>query len=177
MVYYLHGKTLEEIPSTVLPETLYPDLHDLRNYAITYVYPNGEVEQVLRTVNLRFHVQAIQELHQKSKYLPLFISKKDSQEREHYASDEKLVKENILTIYYVPSYKDFEYEEQYGLFYLPEILSVSQRIFLKMNLKYIEVFPDLVIGQYNSLTDNVESVCEFDKEKGLTLLRKMTSIL
>lgn len=51
MVYYLHGKTLEEIPSTVLPETLYPDLHDLRNYAITYVYPNGEVEQVLRTVN------------------------------------------------------------------------------------------------------------------------------
>ena len=82
-----------------------------------------------------------------------------------------------MTIYYVPSYKDFEYEEQYGLFYLPEILSVSQRIFLKMNLKYIEVFPDLVIGQYNSLTDNVESVCEFDKEKGLTLLRKMTSIL
>lgn len=172
MVYYLHGKTLEEIPSTVLPETLYPDLHDLRNYAVTYVYPNGEVEQVLRTVNLRFHVQAIQELHQKSKYLPLFISKKDSREREHYASDEKLVKENILIIYYVPSYSDLNLEEQYGLFYLPEKLTANQETFLSAEMNYIAAFPDLVIGQYNSSTNNVESICEFDKEEGLKILKE-----
>ena len=98
MLYYLHGKTLVQIPSNVVAATLYPDKNDLRNYAITYVYPNGEIEQVLRTANLRFHVQAIQELHRTSKYLSLLLSKKESQEREHYASDEKLVKENILTV-------------------------------------------------------------------------------
>ena len=173
MVYYLHGKTLEEIPSTVLPETLYPDLHDLRNYAITYVYPNGEVEQVLRTVNLRFHTQAIQGLHQKSKLLSLFLSKKESQEREHYASDEELVKANILAIYYVPPYLDVNLEEQYGLFYLPEKLTNDQESFLINKKMYIEAFPDLVIGQYNSSTRNVESRCEFDKEKGLKILKEL----
>ena len=177
MLYYLHGKTLEQIPSNVLPETLYPDKNDLRNYAITYVYPNGEIEQVLRTANLRFHVQAIQELHRTSKYLSLLLSKKESQEREHYASDEKLVKENILTIYYVPPYLDVNLEEQYGLFYLPEKLKNHQKSFLINTMKYIEVFPDLVIGQYNSATQNVESVSEFDKEEGIKLLRKITDIL
>ena len=165
-------ETLEEIPSTVSPDTLYTDLHDLRNYAITYVYPNGEVEQVLRTVNLRFHTQAIQGLHQKSKLLSLFLSKKESQEREHYASDEELVKANILAIYYVPPYLDVNLEEQYGLFYLPEKLTANQETFLSAEMNYIEAFPDLVIGQYNSSTNNVESICEFDKEEGLKILKE-----
>lgn len=173
MMYYLRGKTLEKILSSVLPETIYPDEYDLRNYAITYVYPNGDTDQVLRTVNLLFHIQAIHELHEKSKSLSIFLSKKDSQEQKHYMSDEKLVKENIMAIYYIPSYPDTDFESQYGLFYLPEKLSINQEKFLSVEMKYIEAFPDLVLAQYSSLTGIVESRSEFDKKEGIKFLKSL----
>ena len=72
----------------------------------------------------------------------------------------------------MPSYSDLNLEEQYGLFYLPEKLTANQETFLSAEMNYIAAFPDLVIGQYNSSTNNVESICEFDKEEGLKILKE-----
>ena len=173
MIYYLHGTVLERIPSGVVPDLLYPDINDSRNYAIIYVYPNGDTEQILRSSNLLFHVQAFKLLYSKSKYFPLFLTKKDVKEREHFDMDEKLAKNGVMTLYYIPP--NFDVEDEYGILYLPENPTDLQKDFLREKMLYFHAYPDFVIGQYNSLTDSILEICSFDKEEALKILNQIIS--
>ena len=171
MTYYLRGTTLEDLPSGVVPDLVYPDINDLRNYAIIYTYPNGDTEQILRTSNLRFHIQAFKLLYSKSKYFPLFLSKKDVKEREHVEMDEKLVQNGVMVLYYIPP--NFDVEEEYGLLYLPENPTDIQKDFIRKKMLYFEAYPDFAIGQYDSSLEAILEICSFDKEEALRLLKQM----
>ena len=127
----------------------YFDPLDLRNFAFSYVYENGEVEQVLRTLDLKQHILGIQKLYLKSKKLKHYVSSKQIQAVDHYPTDVFLAKKRVLSIYcFNSSTRDSSI--QIGYLNAPCCLTDSQKQFLEERLKYFSLFDIFDVGQYNS---------------------------
>lgn len=168
MIYYLQGNSLEQVTTDISKNLLYQNMNDTRNYAVTFVYPDGNIDQVLRTPNLRFHFTAIKNLCNKSSSLAKIINKKDANEREHFELDIKLVKNNVLVLYYVPS--NYDLDEEYGIMYLPENLNEIQKRFVKEKLPFLKAYPNFALGIYNSLLEEIDPISEFDLEGAINYL-------
>lgn len=173
MIYYLQNKTLMEITNDIKNNLPYQNMADPRNFAIIYIHANGITEKILRTPNLEYHYMAIKALSKISKPLSFLVNKEDITDPIHYDLDVKLAKEGTLAIYYSPP--SFEMEENYGLIYIPEDPTDFQKQFLRNNIPFFEVYPNLYVARYNSLIEGVEQINEQSKEKGIIYLKEISS--
>mgnify|MGYP001625262960 CR=1 FL=1 len=175
MIYYLQGSSLEQITTDISKNLRYQNMQDTRNYAITFVYPDGNIDQVLRTPNLRYHYTAIKDLYNKSTNLSKFINKKDTDELDHFDLDTKLVKNDVLVLYYAPS--NYDLDNEYGAMYLPENPNDFQKKFIKEKLVFLKSYPNFVLGIYNSTLEKIDSIAEFDLESAMDYLEKFVNEL
>ena len=149
MIYYFTEEQGLEKAHDSYEHFLYFDPLDLRNFAFSYVYENGEVEQVLRTLDLKQHILGIQKLYLKSKKLKHYVSSKQIQVVDHYPTDVFLAKKRVLSIYcFNSSTRDSSI--QIGYLNAPCCLTDSQKQFLEERLKYFSLFDIFDVGQYNS---------------------------
>ena len=155
MVYYYPSKNvLVPINSNQTDILAIPDIHDLRNYAFLYIYPNHEIEGVIRTRNLSEHYYALLPLSKMSTHLQSFESFL-LDDITHYQFDEELCKTGTLQIYYSTS--DLSDEDAFGYINMPSVLTDFQKSFISNHLSYFEIYQDILINQYenhsNSLTE------------------------
>lgn len=170
MFYFLkseHRLGSFEIPN---PDMLVnPNIHDLRNYAFLYIYPNGEIDGVLRTGNLAGHFYAIEPLLQVSPNLKSFYQAfKENDDVTHYNLDESLAAHGVLEIYY--STADLSDDEAFGYINMPAQLTDFQKDFLINHRVYFAVYEDLLICRYNEETRCLDSLNELGEGNFLEIL-------
>lgn len=160
MFYFLKGKnSLGTLKSPNIEMLVYPNIQDLRNYAFLYIYPNGEIDGVIRTGNLAGHFYAIEPLLKISPNLKSFYqSFKETDDVTHYNLDENLAAHGVLEIYYSTS--DLSDEEAFGYINMPSQLTDFQKNFLINHRAYFAVYEDLLVCQYNEDMQGLDSLNE-----------------
>ena len=173
MIYYLKKKdtleTIESYNSSYLP---YPNIHDLRNYAFLYIYPNQQIDAVIRTVNLVSHIYAILPLLKNSSHLKALKSYINVDDPTHFDLDIDLVKSGVLTIYYSTSH--LQDELSFGYINIPSSLTDFQKNFLIEHRIFFESYEEVLINQYCDEKETLVELNEFGDGTFLALLDQIT---
>ena len=161
-IYYLkEDQELTDVNDEA-PSCLYNDLDDVMNYAVIFVYENGEEEKVLRTPSSTSHVLILKKLFLKSKKLKKLQLEKQLNELEHIRADIILTKKNIMSLYYYCSTPEY-HNMHIGYLNVPLYLTDKQKWFLKDRLGYFEQYDFLTINQYIKDTQELKDLTEQDQ--------------
>jgi len=171
MIYYrCNKKRLEEFQNKQDRDLfIYPNKDDLRNYAFTIIYENGinEVEQVIRTSDLKNHYLATKLLYKKSKYLSKFVSYQEASSPILNNFMESLSeKGNSILLNMVP----FTSEELGGVLFLSK--GDYSKSFLSSHLDSLLKFNDMSIYLCNGQNEII-SECEFGQNLHGEVLQKI----
>lgn len=174
MFYYLKNVNKLEACKTVEPHTLaIPNIHDLRNYAFLYIYPNNEMDIVLRTPNLAGHYYAINPLIKMSSSLKNYLEGFLDDDVTHYNFDATLVANGVLQIYYSTS--NLDDEEAFGYINIPAAPTSFQKDFLRNARAYLAVYEDILVCQYNQEKQDLVSLNELGDGNFLEVLDRIVT--
>lgn len=172
MIYYYQSKNvLQSFDSNQIDSLVYPDIQDLRNYAFLYIYPDNEIEAVIRTANLTEHYMALMPLSKKSNHLNKF-SKILTDDVTHYEFDEVASKEGILQIYYSTS--DLQDTDAFGYINLPSRPTDFQKQFIRNHLLYFEIYQEILINQFDETFGSLQELNFMNDGTFLQVLKKVS---
>lgn len=171
MIYYIKENRLNE--GIKENRIVKKDPYDLRNFAITLLYPNN-VEQVFRNKYLNYHIEYLYPLYQNSQIIKDYIAYPLNQkEYNHLQFDLQALKNKIGLIYCNNPAKQ---NEQEYIFYLPETITSFQKEYLNIRKKDILKLQKSILFIYQFQKENLISYKEIEDFRSSTpyqAIRKM----
>ncbi len=158
-IYYLNDDNKLTEAQDEEASILINDPMDVINYAVSFIYENGDIEQVLRNANSKSHALLLKKLYEKSKKLKKYLLEKQIDELEHARADINLAKKNVMGLYYYFSMSAY-HNMHIGYLNIPKNLTDKQKLFLNDRLSYFEQYDFLEINQYNKNTQTLDELTE-----------------
>ena len=162
---------LENIEVEKKEDLLLLDHKNPKNYVVSCIYPNGMMEQVLRSKDLESHAESLKKLLLASKYLKKYMKESQIEGYHHLNADISLAENKIMSLFYYCSNEE-EHGFVAGYLNVPYHLTKMQKNFLQERFCYFEMYDFLSINQYITKIRSFEELTMKD-ENFMRVLRKL----
>ena len=145
--------------------------YNITSFAISCVYDDGLVEQVLRSDYFTRHNLALQKLYLKSRRLKKYFPSSLLNSVTHESVDSILTKKKVLLLYYYCSIAK-ESDIIAGYLCAPTTLSPQQKEFLKKEITSFQTYDFLAINQFDYNTHSLKDLTESENDF-MKIIRKL----